>query len=184
MKKQFNFRTALVAVVLSVSSFMIANGANPVYTVDQLVAQTPDLVGQTVTVKGTCEHVCTSSGKKIFLSTENGKLFRFNAGDKVDKFNRAALGKDVTITGVVTENRTYMADLEKLEARLIEAEKKKAAAAEHCSTDAKANDENTESTPLQRVRAQKDKLSKQIAAGGKDYLASYTVNGCNDYSFE
>lgn len=183
MERHLSIKTAALAILFSTSTALMAATAEPVYTVDQIVVKTSELVGKIVTVKGKCKHVCSSSGKKIFLSTEAGKLLRFNAGDKVDRFDRAALSKQVTITGVVTEHRTYMVTLEKLEAKALETEKTKAAA-EHCGTDAKANGEDTASTPVQRIRTQKEKLSKQIADGGKDYLATYTIDSCNDYSFE
>jgi hypothetical protein len=182
MKRHLSIKTAALAILFSTSTAFMTAAAEPIYTVDQIVVKTSELVGKTVTVKGKCKHVCSSSGKKIFLSTEAGKLLRFNAGDKVDRFDRAALSKQVTITGVVTEHRTYMVTLEKLEAKALETEKNKVV--EHCSTDAKANGEDTASTPVQRIRTQKEKLSKQIADGGKDYLATYTINSCNDYSFE
>lgn len=184
MNKKFNIKIAILALIVSAVPTLTAFASEPVYTVDQIMANPAELIDKTVTVKGVCEHVCTSSGKKIFLRNSAGKLFRFNAGDKVDRFNREALRKTVTITGVMTEKRTYLADLEKLEARLIEIEKKKTPTEEHCTTEAKANGENVNNTALERVRTQKEKLSKQIAEGGKDYLASYTINGCNDYTFE
>lgn len=182
MKRQFSILLA-VATILLCASDAVASPKIKTYSVDQLIAKAPTLVGQIVQVTGVCKHVCATTGRKIFLlNTDGTKLFRFNAGSKIAKFDPTARGKEVTISGVVAEHRVTKEDLDKQETKALEAEKLQSAKKEHCDTDAKANGEDEKATPVQRIQAQKQKLQKQIAAGGKDYLASYTVNECNDYS--
>lgn len=183
MKKIGKRKTALFVWMISLCSLSMAGEKTETMSVNQALSQLPAKVGKTITVKGTCSHVCSSSGKKIFLRTENGnKTLRFNAGKDIDKFSKDAVGKTVTITGVVKENRIYMADLDKLEAKALEAEKKEKKA-EHCTADAKANGENIKDSPVRRLQAQKARLAKQIADGEKEYLVNYNINDCNIYSF-
>jgi hypothetical protein len=181
MKKSLLISLAIVTCLFSGSSVVSAADNATSLTVDQLMAKAASLVGQTVTVKGTCKHVCATSGRKLFLAGEKGQLIRINAGKKIDKFDKTAIGKEVTATGVVVEHRTTMAMLDKQEAMAIEAEKKQAKP-EHCSTEAKANGEDVKATPAQRIKTQKEKLAKQIADGGKNYFATYTVDGCDEYT--
>jgi hypothetical protein len=183
MKKQMTI-VALLTLSLFFGNATTATAADKykVYTVDQIMAKASSLVGQTVHVKGICKHVCATTGRKLFLLTADGtKLIRINAGTKIDKFDAAARGKEVVATGVVTEHRTTLADLDKQETLALEAEKKQAKQ-EHCTTEAKANGENEQATPVQRIREQKTKLQQQIAKGGKDYFATYTIDDCNDYT--
>ena len=184
MKRQLN---VLLVVLVATTFFQLnkvqaQNAASKVYSVDEIIENAPALVGQTVAVKGTALHICEQTGRKLFLETADGKkTFRFNAGSKIDKFNEDALGNEVIATGVVAERRLTLEDLNKQEAAAIAAEKAKKAAG-HCTSDAKANGENTAATPLQRVQALKDKLNKQITAGKNSYLSFYTINDTNEYS--
>lgn len=184
MKRQFSILLAVATILLcAVNVNAVSTPEEATYSVDQLIAKASSLVGKSVQVKGICNHVCATSGRKIFLRNADGtKLFRFNAGSKISRFDPAARTKEVTIQGVVAEQRIFKEDLDRQEARALEAEKVQAVKKEHCTTDAKANGEDERATPVQRIRAQKNKLDKQIAAGGKNYLAIYTVNECNDYS--
>ena len=140
------------------------------------------MVGKTVTVKGTVQHICEKTGRKLFLETADGKkTFRLNAGTKIDKFNENALDTVVIASGVVAEQKVTLEDLNKQEAAVVAAEKAKKVA-EHCTSEAKANGENTAATPVQRVQALKDKLNKQVEAGKNNYLSFYTIDNVDEYS--
>ena len=184
MKRQFSILLAMTAILFC-AAYTTAETAKKVktYTVDQLIAKAPSLVGQTVQVKGICKHVCATTGRKLFLLSEDGtKMFRFNAGSKITKFDPTARGKEVSIIGVVAEQRITKEDLDQQEAKAIEAERTQSVNKEHCSTEAKANGESEKATPIQLNKNQKDKLLKQITTGGKNYLAFYTIDECNEYS--
>lgn len=177
-------KTKLLFAVLFVAALFASNfaSAQAVYTVEEMLVKAPTLVGQTVQIKGLAHHVCAVSGRKLFVSDADGnKIFRINAGKDIAKFDKKVVDSTVIATGVVTENRTYLADLKKQLAAVKAAAKSKKKA-EHCDTEAKAEGLTLAATPTQRVNEQIAKLKKQIKAGGKDYIATYTINECNIYA--
>jgi hypothetical protein len=187
MKRQLN---VLLIIFAAANLFLLNNiqaqdAKSQVYSVEEIIEKAPTLVGQTVSVKGNVQHICERSGRKLFLETTDGKrTFRFNAGKKIDKFDENAIERTVIATGIVAEQRVTIEDLNNQEAAAIAAEKAQKAkkTAEHCTSEAKANGENTSATPLQRVQALKAKLNKQIEAGKKNYLSFYTIDDTNEYS--
>ena len=187
MKKQL---TALLIIFAATNFFSQANAVAPdstskVYSVGEIVEKAPTLVGQTVQVKGLVSHICDKSGRKLFFVTADGsKSFRFNAGKLIDVFNENAVDSIVIATGVITETRVTLEDLNKQEVAAIAAAEKVAKAkkaADHCTSEAKANGENTAATPLQRIQTQKEKIKKQVAEGKNNYLSFYAANNCNEY---
>ena len=192
MKQRLNLLLIIFAAIgLFSTSNAKAQVAKPqVYSVEEIIEKAPTLVGQTVQVKGRVHHVCAQTGRKLFLATaDEKKIFRINAGDKIDKFDADAVDRIVIATGIVAEQRVTLEDLNKQEATAIAADKadkakKDKKAAEHCTSEAKANGENTSATPLQRVQALKAKLKKQVEAGKNNYLSFYSVNNSNEYSIE
>ena len=157
-------------------------GKSKIYTIEEIIEKAPSLVGQTVQIKGVAQHVCATSGRKLFLATPDGKMtFRVNAGKNITKFDKKVLKQNVIATGVVFETRTKMEALNKQEAAAIAAEKAKAEP-EHCSSEAKAQGEDVKATAVQRVQTLKTKLQEQIDKGGKDYLSFYSMNNCNEYT--
>ncbi len=187
MKKQLNVLLIIFAAanLFLLSPVQAQNTKFSLYSVDEIIEKAPTLVGKTVTVKGTVQHICEHTGRKLFLETADGKnTFRFNAGKKINKFDESALDNEVLATGIVAEQRLTLEDINKQEAAAIAAEKAQKAkkTAEHCTSEAKANGENTAATPLQRIQALKNKLNKQIATGKNNYLSFYTIDDTNEYS--
>jgi tRNA(Ile2) C34 agmatinyltransferase TiaS len=176
--------TIFLATILVLTGFNVySQQGDKIYSVDELIQQSASLTGKTVTVKGKASHVCAQTGRKIFLETADGKqTFRFAAGKSIEKFNEDAVGKDVTITGTVTETKVYMDELDKQEAKALEAEKV-ASKENHCSSEAKSEGQDVKLSPVQRIQAQKEKLKKQIDKGGNLYLSFFYVAECNVYSF-
>ena len=192
MKKQL---TALLILFAATNFLSLTKAATPadndkVYTVEEIIEKAPTLVGQTVTVKGLVSHICDKTGRKLFFATADGtKSFRFNAGDKIDVFNENAIDSTVIATAEIVEQKVTMESLDKQEvAAITAAEKaakaakvKKPVAADHCTSEAKANGESTTATPLQNIQALKAKLNKQIAEGKNNYLSFYNGAKCNVY---
>lgn len=175
--------TIVIAAALFSCIALNAQTTNiPEYSVQEVLEKAPDLVGQTIKVKGLCQHVCQVSGRKLFLSTPDGKkTVRINAGKNIKKFDSAVIDSVVTATGVVTEIRISMDALKKQEA-IAEKMQKAKKEAEHCTSEAKAEGSDINATPVQRIKNQEKKLKKQIKNGGKDYLSNYMINQCNEYS--
>jgi len=177
MKTKMLFAALFIAAILPFSAV-----AQTVYTVEELLVKAPTLVGQTVQIKGLAHHVCAVTGRKLFVSDADGnKIFRVNAGKDIVKFDKNVVDSSVIATGVVTENRTYLADLKKQLVAVKEAAKAKKKL-EHCDSEAKAEGLTLAATPTQRINEQISDLKKQIKAGGKDYIANYTMNDCNIYA--
>ncbi|MBP1637926.1 MAG: hypothetical protein H6Q18_715 [Bacteroidetes bacterium] len=183
MKRKLTFMLIAFAVA-GIYSYTSANepvtGSN-LYTVEQIIEKAPTLVGQTVQIQGRVAHVCKTSGRKLFLeTTDEKKTFRINAGKNIKKFNPDLIDSVVIVTGVVAETRLTLENLKKQELQAIEAEKVKKAA-EHCSSEAKAEGQDIHATPLQRIQVQIAKINKQVSEGKNNYLSFYAVNGCNTY---
>jgi RecJ-like exonuclease len=63
-----------------------------------------DYVGKTISVEGKVVHVCTESGKKMFLVGENPDVRLFvAAGENISKFPMELLGSEITVEGVITK---------------------------------------------------------------------------------
>lgn len=169
--------------VMSFSNLQAQANNSKIYSVEEFTKAISGLVGQTVQVKGKVLHICERSGRKLFLTSKDGKqTIRFNAGKEIDVFDENLIDSVVVATGVVAEQRVTLDDLKSQEAKLIEADKAKVKKeAEHCSTEAKANGENVAATPLQRIQTQIETVKKQVEQGKNNYLSFYTVNNCNKY---
>lgn len=179
-----NKRMIILTAAIAVLSLSVEASQPKVFTVEELVSKAAEYSGQVVTLRGRATHICSRTRDKIFLSSTDGKrTFRCNAGSELGVFDRAAVSKMVTITGVLTEQRVTMDDLVKREQTAIEAERLQKAE-HHCSSEAKANAEDTRSTVRQRIVAQQNRLKRQIEAGGKPYLSFFSLTNCQTYSFE
>src|SRR5690554_2184404 len=112
-------RIALIALIAAIS-FSCGNqksqkensGENSekvavVYSVDELYANTSDLVGKEVTVKGTVMHVCKQGGGRCFLMGSNEDFnIRIEAGEKIGAFRQEQMGADLTVKGIFKVVRT------------------------------------------------------------------------------
>jgi len=69
-----------------------------------LIANPDNYVGKTISVEGKVVHVCTESGKKMFLVGENPDVRLFvAAGENISKFPMELLGSEITVEGVITK---------------------------------------------------------------------------------
>ena len=69
-----------------------------------LVENPDNFVGKNIIVEGKVVHVCTVSGKKLFIVGENPDIRLFiAAGENMPKFPMELLGSEVTVEGVITK---------------------------------------------------------------------------------
>lgn len=69
-----------------------------------LTSNPDNYVGKTIAVEGKVVHVCTESGKKMFLVGENPDVRLFvAAGENISKFPMELLGSEITVEGVITK---------------------------------------------------------------------------------
>lgn len=73
-------------------------------TVGSFESKAADLVGETVTIKGTADHICKHDGKKLFLiDTEEEGRVKVTTGEEMPAFNTDYEGYDFIVTGYVDE---------------------------------------------------------------------------------
>lgn len=87
------------------TSELTIKSAEPVMiTVGSFEAKAADLVGETVTITGTADHICKHDGKKLFLiDTEEEGRVKITSGEGVPAFNADYEGFDFVVTGYVDE---------------------------------------------------------------------------------
>ena len=69
-----------------------------------LVENPDNFVGKNIIVEGKVVHVCTVSGKKLFIVGENPDIRLFiAAGENMPKFPMDLLGSEVTVEGMITK---------------------------------------------------------------------------------
>jgi len=69
-----------------------------------LVANPSEYVGKTISVEGKVVHVCTMSGKKLFITGENPDVRLYvQAGEEMPKFPMELLGSEVIVEGTLTQ---------------------------------------------------------------------------------
>ena len=79
------------------------SGANKVEFAS-LVENPGDFIGKTISVKGKVIHVCTQSGKKIFITGENPDISLYvQAGENMPKFPMELLGSEIVVEGTLTQ---------------------------------------------------------------------------------
>lgn len=71
---------------------------------DSLVAHTDNYVGRNIVVEGKVVHVCTESGKKLFIVGTNPDVRLYiQAGENMPKFPMDLLGTQVVVEGTINK---------------------------------------------------------------------------------
>jgi len=77
------------------------NGAKVEFT--SLIEDPASFVGKTISVEGKVVHVCTHSGKKLFITGENPDIRLYvQAGENMPKFPMELLGSEIVVEGKLT----------------------------------------------------------------------------------
>ncbi len=80
-----------------------ASGTNKVEFAS-LIENPGEYVGKTISVEGKVVHVCTQSGKKLFITGENPDISLYvQAGEAMPKFPMELLGSEIVVEGVLTQ---------------------------------------------------------------------------------
>ena len=157
-----------------------------VISVDDLLANPDSLVGQTITVKGFCSHLCAHGARKAFLngSGENATPFRCEATPEMgDSFPQEAINQQLLVTGVLVEDRIDEEYVKSMEEQNAAAEK--AAAKEgkkdedkegSCGTEQKAQGQGNVKTFADRMADYRARIAERQAKEGKAYLSFYHLD--------
>lgn len=115
MKKSIFGFAALVIVFVFGTMMSCSKKAEEVVPmqVEEVNASIDTLVGDTLLVEGTVEHICQHSGMKLVLE---GAEFHCVAEEA---FDQALMGQKVRINGVVCEQRLVAEDIQKMEEAII-----------------------------------------------------------------
>jgi hypothetical protein len=69
-----------------------------------LIANPDSYVGKNISVEGKVVHVCTETGKKMYIVGENPDIRLYvAAGENIPKFPMELLGSNVTVEGMITK---------------------------------------------------------------------------------
>ena len=68
-----------------------------------LISNPAEYVGKKISVEGKVVHVCTHSGKKLFITGENPDVRLYvQAGEEMAKFPMELLGSEIVVEGTIT----------------------------------------------------------------------------------
>jgi hypothetical protein len=139
--------------------------ATPALTIDSLLTQAENLVDKPVRVTGHVTHTCKHSGRRCFIVNDSKEVsIRVEAKGKIGGFNRELIGTAIDVEGILREKRYSTDDIDNLQKAIDEKRVKNDGSEELC---------NAETANVRRMR-------KWMAAHGKDYYATYYVDG-QDY---
>lgn len=134
-----------------------------VLSVSALMEKAADLVEKEVLVTGMVNHVCAHGGKKIHITTEEAKIIG-TAGEGIEKFDTAFVGKNVVVKGILKEKRITKEEIEKMEADHGHGEE---------GHDHEGEEHKTEGT--HHHAGDVAKLKELLEKSGKDYVSDFSI---------
>lgn len=77
-----------------------------VFEVPELLAVAMDSLDKKIQISGLVTHVCSHSGRRCFIEDTTGEhSIKIEASETLGQFSRELMGQQITVTGVVKENR-------------------------------------------------------------------------------
>jgi len=141
-----------------------------VISVDKVLSNTKDYVEKELVVEGLVNHVCSHSGKRMFiLGTNPDETLRITPNEKIGVFEKGLEGNTVRIKGVLKEliiDEDYVAQLEKEVAEGMDNE----ALHDHSGGD---HDEEEESADDSSKIKQIEQMKADIAQSENGFDAQY-----------
>lgn len=173
MKKVLLFAFAIL--------FMVSCNKTNVVGIEEFATKAADLVDKTVVVEGVAKHICSHSGRKLFLSKPGKEqLVTVFASEGMEPFDRNTTGKTYKVTGkvgiTVTIDEAYLNEWEQ---EVIESGLKEGT--HICETEQQAAGidltENLDENPqMQQIKAYREKIAQN---GGKP-IVQYHVE-CSEF---
>lgn len=145
-------------------------------SVDSVMAEASQLVGDTIEVEGLCSHLCKHGGTKAFLvGADTTEVLRCQATAEMGgAFAPDCIGDTLIVKGIVRENRIGEAEVAAMEARQAAADSAKQAH-EACATEKRAQGQDCIDTFAARMADYRARIADRQAAEGKDYLSFYYI---------
>ncbi len=175
----------LFTTITVVFSFLVLSGCSGnsrTLTVDNVLSDPEEFVGQSVTVEGLATHVCAKSGMKLFLQgSTDAQSIRAESNSTLGKFNEECVDNKVVVKGTLVEDRITEADLQKMEKDIAEGTTvSHGEGGEGCETEQLAEGVAVGSSEMDRVNDFRTRIAERKAAEGKDYLSFYHI-AANSY---
>lgn len=147
-----------------------------VMNVDEMLAAAESHVGDTLTVEGLCTHVCSHSGRKMFLKgSDDSQMLRVESIELGEPFKQECIEHNVTVKGIVKEERINEEYLKQWEEELANMEQHGDGEA-GCATEKKARNESDEAnTTEKRIADFRAKIAERQANEGKAYLSFFHI---------
>lgn len=171
------FTTITVIFSCLILSGCAGNSQKGPLTVDNILSNPDEYIGQSVTVEGLATHVCKKSGMKLFLqgSTED-KSIRAESNSTLGKFNEECVDNKVIVKGTLVEDRITEADLQQMEKDIADgANVTHGEGGEGCETEQIAEGVAVGSSELDRVNDFRTRIAERKASEGKEYLSFYHI---------
>jgi len=141
-------------------------------SVDKILSNTSDYVNKEVMVEGLVNHVCSHSGKRMFVLGENpDNALKITPNSKIGIFEKKLEGNIVIIKGVLKEliiDDEYVAQLEQETAENMDHE------ALHDHSDGDHKEEEEAAVDSSRIK-QIEQMKADIAESEKGFVAQYWI---------
>ena len=139
-------------------------------TVDQVMADIQSYVDKDIVIAGTVNHVCSHSGKRMFIMGEDPDVaIKITPNDEIGVFEKELEGNHVIVTGVVNELRIDEAYVVNLEKELAEGSESEAIHDHSGGTHDEDEDEEDEKN------AQIEAMRTQIAESENGYYSQFWI---------
>lgn len=165
MGKQFFIFTVLAAFVFcgcNSKKGEASKAEESTFGVEALMEVADQQLEKEVVVQGIVTHVCTHSGKKCFISNEEGTLsMQVMAGGEIGSFDQELIGSLIQVKGIVKESRRTNESIDELEQNTLEMQESGEASHDECASS------------LNSIKQMREWMEKH----NKDYYAIYYVTG-------
>lgn len=133
-----------------------------VYEVVSLLTEADKQVDNSILVRGHVTHVCKHSGKKCFITDDDGKeSIRIEATGDITAFDKELIGSTIQVKGVLKEHRLSKEEIDGMEKSATEKLESEEMSAEQCEA---------ELTNVSDMR-------KWMQQHNKDHYAIYYIDG-------
>lgn len=133
-----------------------------VYKVESLLTVADKQVDNNILIRGHVTHVCKHSGKKCFITDDNGKeSIRIEATGDITAFDQELVGSTIEVKGTLKERRLTKEEIDGMEKNATDKLESEEVTAEQCETElSNIND-----------------MRKWMTEHNKDHYAIYYING-------
>ncbi len=165
-----------------------SDGGQSVMSVDQVLADAQNLIGDTISVEGVCSHLCKHGGRKAFvLGSNDSLLLRCEAYPLMGTpFTKETIHKPIEVKGILKEDRVDEEAVAKMEHQYAmlnnqndasdqfgEETAKAAEPTGGCDTERAARGQQNLTSFADRIADYRARIAQRNEKEGKPYLSFY-----------